>query len=257
MIVIISSAKTQNVVPLSDLPLSQPPLLDMTIKLVRRCREMSRDEIRKIMKVSEKLADSTYLRFQEFSIPHHETSASPTLSTFAGDVFSEIRYQDFTREDFLYAHERVRVLSGLYGILRPLDLMQPYRLEMGYKLGIGEAANLYDYWARSITDQLNRDLKQTGSTVVLNCASKEYSRTIVPRQLEGTQLSLTFKQKKNGTIRSIAIYAKRARGMFVDWFISGRISDPEQLKGFNRGGYRYIEELSSDKEMVFIVDLGN
>ena len=255
MIVIISSAKTQNVVPLSNLPMSQPLLLDKTKKLVRRCREMSRDEIRKIMKVSEKLADSTYLRFQDFSIPHHETSASPALSTFAGDVFSEIRYQNYTREDVLYAHERVRILSGLYGILRLLVVVLLIRLEIGYKLGIGEAVNLYDYWAGSITDQLNRDLKQTGSTVVLNCASKEDSRTIVPRQLEGTLLPLTFKQKKNGTIRSIAIYAKRARGMFVDWFITGRIVTPEQLKGFNRDGYRFAEGLSSDQELVFVADL--
>lgn len=255
MLVIINSAKTQNYAPLNDLPVSQPPLLDKTRDLVSRCQQMSREEIRAIMKVSEKIADTTFSRFQDFIFPHHQTSSSPVLSTFAGDIFSEIRYHNFTREDFLYAHERVRILSGLYGILRPLDLMQLYRLEMGYKMKIGEAANLYDFWSEAVTTQLNQDLQSTGSSIILNCASKEYSRTVLPRHLDGTILTLTFKQKKNGSVRSIAIYAKRARGMFVDWFITRRIASRRQLKEFDRSGYHFVEELSSETELVFITDL--
>ena len=255
MIVVIASAKTQRFAPLADLPVSQPQLLYKTKKLLRHCRAMSREEIKALMKVSDKLAESTYQRFSDFTIPHLEDSASPALSTFAGDVFSEIHYQDFGRDDFLYAHHHVRILSGLYGVLRPLDLMQSYRLEMGYKLEIGEAANLYEFWTEAVTTQLNHDLQQTGSRWVVNCASKEYSRTIARRRLDGEVVDLSFKQKKNGKISSIAIYGKRARGMFVDWFITTRIAEPEELRDFDRGGYRFDEALSNDTELVFVTEL--
>lgn len=255
MIVVIASAKTQRFAPLADLPVSQPQLLDKTKKLLRHCRAMSREEIKTLMKVSDKLAESTYQRFSDFTIPHLEDSASPALSTFAGDVFSEIHYQDFGRDDFLYAHHHVRILSGLYGVLRPLDLMQSYRLEMGYKLEIGEAANLYKFWTEAVTTQLNHDLQQTGSRWVVNCASNEYSRTIARRRLDGEVVDLSFKQKKNGKISSIAIYGKRARGMFVDWFITNRIAEPEELRDFDRGGYRFDEALSNDTELVFVTEL--
>jgi cytoplasmic iron level regulating protein YaaA (DUF328/UPF0246 family) len=255
MIVVLSSAKTQNFAPLEKVPVSQPPLLDKTKTLLQRCRELSREEIKEVMKVSNTLAESTFQRFLDFTIPHQETSASPALSTFAGDVFSEIRWREYSGEELLRADERVRILSGLYGVLRPLDLMQPYRLEMGYKLDVGPAANLYEFWSDAVTAQLNNDLERTGSSCIVNCASREYSRAIAPRQLDGYLLTLTFKQKKNGTLRSIAIYAKRARGMFVDWFITNRVDEIDTLRNFTRGGYRYSETLSSDKELVFTTEL--
>ena len=255
MIIVISSAKTQKYTPLTDLPVSQPPLLEKTKLLLDRCRELKIEEIQKIMKVSDKLAQSTHQRFSEFTLPHIESSASPAITTFAGDVFSEIRWQDYDREDFLQAHERVRILSGLYGALRPLDLIQPYRLEMGYKIDIGAAANLYKFWTEAVTDQLNRDLQKSGSSIVVNCASKEYSRTIARDRLKGSLLNLSFKQKKNGKISSIAIYGKRARGMFVDWFITNRIVTSDRLRGFDRGGYRFVEELSNETELVFVAEL--
>jgi len=255
MIVVISSAKTQNFAPLEKVPVSQPPLLDKTETLLHRCRELSLEEIKEVMKVSDKLAESTHKRFLDFTLPHLETSASPALSTFAGDVFAEIHCRQYRREELLRAHQRVRILSGLYGVLRPLDLMQPYRLEMGYKLEVGPAANLYEFWTDAVTAQLNHDLEQTGSSHIINCASKEYSRSIAPRLLDGSLLNLIFKQKKDGKIRSIAIYAKRARGMFVDWFITNRVEEIDTLKTFDRGGYRFSETLSSTDELVFITEL--
>ncbi len=257
MLIVINSAKTQHFAPRTDLRTFQPTLLECAEKLCRRCRLLSKAEIIEIMKVSEKIADSTYRRFQQFSIPHDEKTASPALTTFAGDVFSEIQHHRYRQEDFLFANQRLRILSGLYGILRPLDLMQPYRLEMGYKIDAGEAANLYGYWAESITTQLNNDLQQTGSSVILNCASKEYSRAVLRKKLNGTLLTITFRQKKGDKIRSIAIYGKRARGIFVDWFISNRITKKDQVLEFDRGGYRFIEDLSSEAEMVFLTDLLN
>ncbi|MBT8329943.1 MAG: peroxide stress protein YaaA [Desulfofustis sp.] len=255
MIVVLSSAKTQNFAPIQDVPLSQPPLLAKTKALLHRCRELSGEEIKEIMKVSDKLAESTFQRFLDFTIPHLETSASPALSTFAGDVFSEIHWQEYRREELLRAHDRVRILSGLYGVLRPLDLMQPYRLEMGYKLQVESAANLYEFWTEAVTAQLNSDLEKTGSSCLVNCASKEYFRSISAAQLRGAVLTLTFKQKKDGKVRSIAIYAKRARGMFVDWFITNQVNEVDTLSNFNGGGYRFSEDLSSDDELVFITEL--
>lgn len=255
MLVIIASAKTQQYAPLTDIPVTQPPLIKEAETLAAHCRHYSRQEIKSIMKVSEKLTDSTIQRFQDFSTPHVRETASPALSSFAGDVFAEIKHDNFTADDFLFANERLRILSGLYGMLRPLDLMMPYRLEMGYKISLGKAASLYNFWAESVTQQLNEDLQRINSSVVLNCASKEYSRTILIKKLAGSMLTLTFKQRKEGQIRSIAIYGKRARGMFVDWFIEKRIEKRDQLTEFNRGGYRYNKDMSSNSELVFLTNL--
>ncbi len=255
MLIIINSAKTQNRTPRSDLPVSEPQLVDLASKLCRRCRQLSKEEITRIMKVSEKLAESTHRSFQQCSFPHDEQTDGPALTTFAGDVYAEIQHHRFSSEDFLFAQRHLRILSGLYGILRPLDMMQPYRLEMGYRVDVEKAANLYAYWSESITDSLNRDLRQTGSSLVLNCASKEYSRTVLREKLQGTLLTLTFRQIKEGASRTIAIYSKRARGMFVDWFITNRIETRERIRQFDRGGYRYAEELSGDDEFVFVTEL--
>ena len=255
MIIILSSAKTQAVPPSFNLRGHQPPLLERTQMLVNRCLELSKNDIVTIMKVSDKLAESTWQRFQEFNFPHKSPQAAPALITFGGTVFSEIKHLGYTTEDFSFAHQRLRILSGLYGLLRPLDLMQPYRLEMGMKIGLGQAGNLYDFWSDSITDQLNKDLKQADSELLINCASKEYSRAVQTKELKGTMLNMAFKQQKNGTIKTIAVYAKKARGMFVDWFLINRISDTDQLKKFDRGGYRFFPELSNDREFVFVTKL--
>jgi len=255
MLLIINSAKTQNVVPRPDLRTSQPPLSDLAEHLAERCKKLQEHEISSLMKISEKLAKSTWQRFQEISFPHAENLSGPALAAFGGDIYKEIDVDHYETDDFLYAQRRLRILSGLYGILRPLDLIQPYRLEMGCKIDVGSAANLYEYWSESITEVLNDDLAKTGSSIVLNCASKEYSRCVLKKKLNGSLLNLSFKQEKSGATRAIAIYGKWARGMFSDWFISNRITGPEQLKNFDRGGYRFVEALSSDSEFVFVTTL--
>ncbi|MCG6931296.1 MAG: peroxide stress protein YaaA [Desulfofustis sp.] len=255
MLVIIASAKTQRHAPLSELEPTQPPLIEQAAKLAAHCRSLSRLEIQSIMKISDKLTDSTMQRFRDFRIPHEPQTASPALTTFAGDVFAEIDHRRFTTQDFLFANQHLRILSGLYGILRPLDLMMPYRLEMGYKIAIDAAPSLYEYWSEPVTGQLNNDLRRLGASVVLNCASQEYSRAVLTEKLAGTLVTLTFKQRRQGMVKTIAIYTKRARGMFVDWFVKNRIDRVEQLKDFDRGGYRFDEMLSGPSELVFIVDL--
>jgi len=259
MIVIINSAKTQHYTPPADLPpglpCSQPIFLEAAEKLADHCRAYTRQEIKTVMKISDKLVDSTIQRFQDFTGPHLRGSASPALATFAGDVFSQIPWKNYSTDDFRFADRHLRILSGLYGMLRPLDLMMPYRLEMGYKIAPGENSSLYAYWAEALTRQLSMDLRTTGSTVLLNLASKEYSQTVLPGELTGTIVTVTFKQRKDGKIKNIAVYSKRARGMFVDWFIEQRVEQLDQVRTFDRSGYQYMDEMSSETELVFLTEL--
>lgn len=254
MLIIVSSAKTQAVTDFTLLPTRQPPLLDQAKMLVDRCLKMSREEIIALMKLSDPLADTTCQRFRDFAIPHELGHAGPALTTFQGDVFAQINTTGYQKDDFIFAQKHLRILSGLYGILGPLDLMQPYRLEMGMKLTLDGYANLYEFWSEPVTAQINAALKQSGSSTLINCASKEYSRAVLPKKLDGTILDMVFKQRKDTTVRTVAIHAKRARGMFVNWFITNRITQKKQLTGFDRGGYRFAPDISSAQEFVFITD---
>lgn len=255
MIVFISSAKTQRVTELPGAACTQPVLLDRAGQAAERCRKLSRAEIGALMKVSPALAESTHRRFRDFSIPHREPAAGPALATFGGEVFSRIGGKDFSAAELRFAQQRLRILSGLYGMLRPLDLMQPYRLEMGTAIDVGTAPDLYAFWGEAVTGQLNRDLARIDSRTLVNCASREYSRTVLTDRLEGEMVNVHFRQRRQGRIRTMAVHAKRARGLFVNWFITRRVSDRAHLAAFDRGGYRYAAELSGDAELVFVVDL--
>jgi cytoplasmic iron level regulating protein YaaA (DUF328/UPF0246 family) len=254
MIVILSSSKTQMVTPVPCAPSSKPPLLNQAKPLIERCRELSHTELTTLMKISDKLAQTTYERFQQFSSPQIPGSAGAALASFRGDVFSEIKTESYSAEDFVFAHHNLCILSGLYGILRPLDLMQPYRLEMGQRLAIHRSRSLYEFWGEMITDHLNQAMLQHEEQTLINCASKEYSRAVKENKLNGKMLTMTFKQHKDGKLKTIALYAKRARGMFVDWFIRKRITDSKDLRTFNGAGYRFRPELSTESEYLFVSD---
>lgn len=255
MIIIVSPSKTQHLVRPSGSQHSHPPLTENTTPLISLLKQFDRDELAKLMNISEKLADLTYKRIHDFTIPHTAESAGITLATFQGDAFSAMNKESYSPDDLLFAHDHLRILSGLYGILRPLDLMQPYRLEMGTKLRSDRGKNLYEFWGSTITESLNADLEEMQDRVIVNCASKEYSRAVKQNLLIGPMLTITFKQKKNNVLKSIAIYAKRARGMFVDYLIKERIMEIEQLTGFDAGGYAFAADLSTSSEMVFITTL--
>lgn len=259
MLLIINSAKTQHYTPPSELPpglpCSQPIFLAEAERLADHCRSYTRQDLKTLMKISDKLVDSTIQRFDVFTAPHLRDTASPALTTFAGDVFSQIPCEKYGTDDFVFADHHLRILSGLYGMLRPLDLMMPYRLEMGYKIAPGEASSLSTYWEEAITRQLSRDLQITGSNIVLNLASREYSQTVLPAKLAGSMVTVTFKQRKGGAIKNIAVYSKRARGMFVDWFIEQRVDQLDRVRTFDRSGYRYVEEMSKEAELVFLTEL--
>lgn len=251
MIIIISPSKTQRVVLGPENHHYQPSFMEDTKALIRLLKPLGRNDLANLMNISEKLAGLTYERIHEFTAPHSAETAGTALTTFQGDAFSAMGIDSYKPDDFLFAHTHLRILSGLYGFLRPLDLMQPYRLEMGTRLLSDRGKNLYEFWGSAITEALNGELRKMREQVVVNCASKEYSRVIKEKLLIGPMLTITFKQQKNKTLKSIAIHAKRARGMFVDYLIKKRISDIDQLQGFRAGGYRFAPSLSTSSELTF------
>lgn len=255
MIIIVSPSKTQHLARPPGNQHSHPALMENTGTLINLLRQLDRNELANLMNISEKLADLTYTRIHDFTIPHTAESAGIALATFQGDAFSAMNTESYSPDDLLFAHAHLRILSGLYGILRPLDLMQPYRLEMGAKLRSDRGKNLYEFWGSTITESLNGDLQEMKERVIVNCASREYSRAVKQNLLNAHMLTITFKQKKNNVLKSIAIYAKRARGMFVDYLIKKRIKDIEQLAGFDAGGYIFAADLSTSSELVFITTL--
>lgn len=255
MLVILSSSKTQAVSPVHGVPCSQPPLLEEAELLAQRCQQLSCTDIAGMMKISEKLAQTTHSRFQLFRTPHTPGPAGAALTSFQGDVFAQLKTENYLPEDYLFAQKSLCILSGLYGILRPLDLMQPYRLEMGYKIKTSRGTSLYEFWGGRITDFLNETLREHKEQTLINCASQEYSRAIIKSRLAARVLNIIFRQNRNGVLKTIAIHAKRARGMFADWYVRNRISTSADLAAFNRAGYRFQPEQSSAEEYVFITDL--
>ena len=178
-------------------------------------------------------------------------NAKAALFAFKGDVYGGIDIEHFTEDDFEYAQNHLRILSGLYGYLRPLDLIQPYRLEMKTKLANPRGDNLYQFWGERITQSLNKDIKKQEQPVLVNLASNEYFKSVKPKLLEGRILNITFKETKDGKTRIVAIFAKRARGMMADYIIRNRIEKPEDIKKFKQGGYRFNKALSDDKQWTF------
>ena len=255
MIIIISSSKTQQVSCAPEVASSQPSLLSHAEHLIELLKKYDRDELAALMKTSDKLTALTAERISNFSLPHIPPHAGTALTTFQGDTFSEIDTQTYSKRDFLWANDHLRILSGLYGILKPLDLIEPYRLEMGTKLASNRGKNLYQFWGEKITESINERLASMKHKIVVNCASYEYSRAVNESLLDGSICTITFKQRKNNMLKSFAIYGKRARGLFVNFMIRQRVESPEDLLNFSDGGYHHTPELSNENELVFTVDL--
>jgi hypothetical protein len=196
------------------------------------------------------LSKLNFDRFQAFKTPFSLDNAKQALLAFKGDVYNGIDAPSLSLEDLKFAQNNVRMISGLYGVLRPLDLIQPYRLEMGTKLSNKNGSNLYDYWGSKISKVLNGDEKD----LIINLASNEYFKSIDKKVLKAQILDIVFKEKKNDTYKVIGIYAKRARGLMVNYIIRNRITDPKALKNFSDEGYHYDEALSSDSSWVYIRD---
>lgn len=252
MIITLSPSKGQDFeTPALTKKYSRPADLKDSGLLIRELRKIKVAELQELMGVSSNIAALNVSRYQSFKTPFTTKNAKQAILAFKGDVYGGIDIEHFTAEDFDYAQEHLRILSGLYGCLRPLDLIQAYRLEMKTKLKNPRGDNLYQFWGEHITNSLNKALAQQQEPVLVNLASNEYFKSVQPKLLDGRLLNVNFKETKNGKTRVVAIFAKRARGMMADYIIRNRIESPAGIKKFRQQGYRLSRELSDDKQWTF------
>lgn len=230
---------------------TQPRLLDDAQELVAVCRELSPQQLGSLMKISDKLAGLNAARFSEWSLPFTEKNARPAMFAFNGDVYAGLDAYSLDNSEIESAQRHLRILSGLYGVLRPLDLMQPYRLEMGTKLETARGKNLYEFWADTITDQLNADLRENDTEVLINLASNEYFSSVNIKSLNANVITPVFKDEKNGQYKVISFYAKKARGLMARFLVNQQPNSLSELKDFALGGYRYADDESSADQLVF------
>jgi cytoplasmic iron level regulating protein YaaA (DUF328/UPF0246 family) len=253
MLTLLSPAKTLDYEsPLLIERSTQPRLKSDTSVLIDQLQGLSTTEIGALMSVSDKLATLNYERFQSFAPFFTKANSRQAILAFVGDVYQGMTLSDWSADDFATAQSNLRILSGLYGVLRPLDLMQPYRLEMGTALKNVRGKNLYQFWGDTITELLNADLKKSKSDLVLNLASNEYFSAVTPSKLQGTLISPVFKDEKNGIYKIISFYAKKARGMMADFVVRNEITQVHELLEFTTGGYAYDSESSTDAKPVFL-----
>ena len=252
MLIVISPAKTLDYeTPAKTKVFTSPDYLDQSQGLINRLRNFSSLDISDLMKVSAKIADLNFDRYEAWKKPFTQKNAKQAVLAFKGDVYTGLNAETFKADDFKFAQNHLRVLSGLYGLLRPLDLMQPYRLEMGTKLKTDEGKNLYEFWGSDITEGLNKQLKKIKSDILINLASNEYFKAVKPKELSAEIITPAFKEFKNGEYKMIGIYAKKARGLLSRYIIQNKLSDPEDLKSFNEEGYRFNKTLSKGNNWVF------
>ncbi|MDG1580085.1 peroxide stress protein YaaA [Pseudomonas sp. GOM6] len=255
MLMVISPAKTLDYETPPTTPLfTQPQHLDHAQELIAQLRQMSPQQIGELMHLSDKLAALNVARYGSWERPFNPSNAKQALLAFKGDVYTGLAAEDFSEADFDFAQRHLRMLSGLYGVLRPLDLMQPYRLEMGTKLANARGKNLYEFWGDDISGWLNAALAEQGDEVLLNLASNEYFGAVKRKALKARVIDTEFKDLKNGQYKIISFYAKKARGLMARYVIKERLRDPAGLKDFNYQGYRYSAEQSKPDSLVFLRD---
>ncbi|MFG0380126.1 peroxide stress protein YaaA [Pseudomonas sp. zbq_18] len=255
MLMVISPAKTLDYETPPTTPLfTQPQHLDHAQELIAQLRQMSPQQIGELMHLSDKLAALNVARYGSWERPFNPSNAKQALLAFKGDVYTGLAAEDFSEADFDFAQRHLRMLSGLYGVLRPLDLMQPYRLEMGTKLANARGKNLYEFWGDDISGWLNQALAEQGDEVLLNLASNEYFGAVKRKALNARVIDTEFKDLKNGQYKIISFYAKKARGLMARYVIKERLRDPAGLKDFNYQGYRYSAEQSKPDSLVFLRD---
>lgn len=253
MIVIISPSKTQDFSSNGQpTKYSQPQFLEHSEKLVKELRKKKAPAIKRLMDVSDNIAELNYKRYQEFKTPFTPDDAKQALFAFKGDVYTGIDTENYQGEELDFAQNHLRILSGLYGVLRPLDLIQPYRLEMKIKLKNSRGKDLYTFWGGRLSEALNKDLDNRKKRVLINLASNEYFKALDKKKLKADIITPVFKEFKNGKYSVIAIFAKKARGMMTDFIIKNKLEEAENLKTFNQDGYEFSEQLSKEKEWVFI-----
>lgn len=250
MIVILSPSKTLDFDKETTGKFTVPDFLDDSEVLIKELCKLSRGELSSLMELSDKLTELNYSRYRAFTRPFTKENARQAIFAFKGDVYEGLEADNLSTDDIKYADNHLRMLSGLYGLLRPLDLIMPYRLEMGIALKNPKGKNLYEFWGDKITDKLNENLAKQGK-ILVNLASNEYYKSVKPKKIEGKIITPEFKENKNGQYKMIAIFAKRARGLMASYIIKNRIEDIAGLKSFDCEGYKYNSQLSTEDKPVF------
>jgi cytoplasmic iron level regulating protein YaaA (DUF328/UPF0246 family) len=252
MLVVISPAKTLDYeTPATISRYSLPDYLDDSTELIEELRQLSPPEVSDLMGISAKLGDLNFGRYLNWQPEFTPDNAKQSVLAFKGDVYTGLDAESLSGGQLNWAQNHLRILSGLYGLLRPLDLMQPYRLEMGTKLANKRGSNLYEFWGEKITEGLNQELKEENSQVLINLASNEYFKSVKPKSLNAEVITPVFKDWKNDKYKIISFFAKKARGLMSRYIIENQIEDPEQLKQFDVDGYSFNPAMSSAREWVF------
>ncbi len=250
MLILLSPAKTLDMTSVSTSG-TQPRLLDQSNILVKQLSRHSKADLQQLMGISEKLAELNHGRFRDFTTPFTDDNAAPAGYAFRGDVYQDLEYDRFTPTQRALADEQIRILSGLYGVLRPSDLMQAYRLEMGTRMKNARGKNLYEFWGDRITDQLNADLADSGHDTVVNLASVEYFKSVRPEGLNARVLTPHFKELRKGSYKVVTFNAKRARGRLVQLATLEELREPEGMKELVVNDYVYNDELSTEVDWVW------
>ncbi|WP_100643054.1 peroxide stress protein YaaA [Alteromonas facilis] len=252
MLVVLSPAKNLDLDPTSySLPETQPSLMSRTQDLVKVCKQQSPADLASLMKISDKLAILNAERFNSFDVPFTKSNAKPAVFTFNGDVYTGLDAATLSESALAFGQKHLRILSGLYGVLRPMDLMQAYRLEMGTALKTPAGKNLYEFWGSDITDEINKQLADIDSEVLINLASNEYFKAVKSKQLSVPVITPVFKDFKNGQYKVISFFAKKARGLMARYILENQITNAADLKHFNVDGYAYDDALSTSSDWVF------
>ncbi len=254
MLAVISPAKTLDFETPWKLDATQPQFLDDSQLLIKQLRKLPAHKIGELMSISEKLSILNAERFLNWHLPFTPENAKPAVLAFRGDVYTGLDADSFGKKDFTFAQDHLRILSGLYGLLRPLDLIQAYRLEMGTGFINSRGKNLYDFWDDKITEQLNQEFSGQKKPTLINLASNEYWSAVKPAKLQAEIITPVFKDQKDGQYKIISFFAKKARGMMAAYMIKNRIKKPEDLKCFDIDGYVFNSSLSKANQWVFTRD---
>ena len=247
---LLAPSKGQTFAPIDPHPTTfQPEFPDQSGMLIEALARLDGPALAKLMQLSPALTEQTLDKIR--ALATDAAPARPALFAFSGEAFRSLDAASLNEADLQFAQAQLRILSGLYGVLRPFDLIRPHRLEMATRLAVGTAKNLYDFWGELVTASLNRDLAREETPVVLNLASDEYARVVQKKRLTAPWLDIQFKEESNGRLRSVAIHAKRARGLMARFILRERITRAADLRAFSDAGYRFRPELSTEWSWVF------
>ena len=252
MLTVISPAKTLDFEsPAKTRAATDPAFLERSSELVKIMREFSAKDLSKLMRISPKLGELNQQRFEAWQLPFTQDNAKQALLAFKGDVYIGLAAEEYSSRDFTFAQKNLRILSGLYGLLRPLDLIQPYRLEMGTKVKNANGKDLYDYWGSCIAESIEQEMSSHRSKTLINLASNEYFKSVQPKSFQLPVITPVFKDFSGGTYKVLSFFAKKARGSMTSFIVKNRISRPEDIKSFDVDGYVFNTAFSTEDQWVF------